>query len=152
MLAMAHHILEHGVEERFYSKVFKYHHEGGKVYWCMDPTPEATDLINRCDEDQTYEARLAAGTLPNAAGSRSRQTVTPSSARRQRRPVARGQARSARSARTSDREDLAWAREFISQRRWQEAISYRDTAPHGYTVREWRRGDAATRTSTASSP
>ena len=27
-------------------------------------TPEATTLINRCDEDQTYEARLAAGTLP----------------------------------------------------------------------------------------
>ena len=40
-------------------------------------------------------------------------------------------------------EDLAWAREFISQRRWQEAVSYRDTAPHEYTVREWRRGDAA---------
>ena len=72
MLAMAHHIFEHGVEERFYSKIFKYHHEGGKVYWCMDPTPEATDLINRCDEDQTYEARLAAGTLPGVAG---RQTV-----------------------------------------------------------------------------
>jgi hypothetical protein len=26
--------------------------------------PESTTLINRCDEDQTYEARLAAGTLP----------------------------------------------------------------------------------------
>jgi len=25
---------------------------------------EATDLVNRCDEAQTYEARLAAGTLP----------------------------------------------------------------------------------------
>jgi hypothetical protein len=73
MLALAHHVFEHGVEERFYSKVFKYHHEGGKVYWSMDPTPEATDLINRCDEDQTYEARLAAGTLPRSAGSRSKQ-------------------------------------------------------------------------------
>jgi hypothetical protein len=30
----------------------------------MDSTPEDTDLINRCDEAQTYEARLAAGTLP----------------------------------------------------------------------------------------
>ena len=73
MLALAHHIFQHGVEERFYSKVFKYHHEGGKVYWCMDPTPEATDLINRCDEDQTYEARLAAGTLPGPAGARNKQ-------------------------------------------------------------------------------
>jgi hypothetical protein len=30
----------------------------------MDDTPEETDLINRCDEAGTYEARLAAGTLP----------------------------------------------------------------------------------------
>jgi len=39
-------------------------HEGGKVYWCMDDAPEATTLVNRCDEAQTYAARLAAGTLP----------------------------------------------------------------------------------------
>ena len=64
VLALARHIFEHGIEARFYSKVYKYHHEGGKVYWCMDPTPETTDLVNRCDESQTYEARLAAGTLP----------------------------------------------------------------------------------------
>jgi hypothetical protein len=31
----------------------------------MDATAEDTDLINRCDESQTYEARLAAGTLPD---------------------------------------------------------------------------------------
>jgi hypothetical protein len=30
----------------------------------MADAPEAATLINRCDEDQTYEARLAAGTLP----------------------------------------------------------------------------------------
>jgi hypothetical protein len=76
MLALAHHIFEYGVEGRLYSKVFKYHHDGGKVYWCMDPTPEATDLINGCDEDQTYEARLAAGTLPGAAGSGAAATPT----------------------------------------------------------------------------
>ncbi len=64
LLALARHIFEFGIESRFYSQVCKYHHEGGKVYWSMDPTPEATTLINRCDEDQTYEARLAAGTLP----------------------------------------------------------------------------------------
>ena len=44
----------------------EYHHEGGKVYWSMDATPESTTLVNRCDEDQTYEARLAAGTLPRS--------------------------------------------------------------------------------------
>ena len=67
ILAIARHIFEHGIEERFYSQIIKYHHEGGKVYWSMDMTPESTDLINRCDEDSTYEARLTAGTLPNRA-------------------------------------------------------------------------------------
>ena len=64
ILALARHILEHGVDGRFYSQVRKYHHEGGKVYWFMNDSPEAAGLINRCDEAQTYEARLAAGTLP----------------------------------------------------------------------------------------
>lgn len=64
ILALARHIFEHGTNGLFYSQVRKYHHEGGKVYWSMDPTPEATTLINRCSEAQTYEARLVAGTLP----------------------------------------------------------------------------------------
>lgn len=64
LLAVARHVFDHGIDGRFYSQIRKYHHEGGKVYWSMDPTPEATDLINRCDEAQTYEARLAARTLP----------------------------------------------------------------------------------------
>lgn len=58
LLALARHIFEHGVDGRFYSQVRKYHHEGGKVYWSMDSSPETTNLVNRCDEDQTYEARL----------------------------------------------------------------------------------------------
>jgi hypothetical protein len=65
ILAIARHIFEHGVEGPFYKQVRKYHHENGKVYWSMDDTPEAATLINRCDEGQTYEARLAAGTLPS---------------------------------------------------------------------------------------
>jgi len=64
LLALARHIFEHGVDGRFYSQVRKYHHEDGKVYWSMADTPESATLINRCDEEQTYEARLAAGTLP----------------------------------------------------------------------------------------
>jgi len=64
VLALARHIFEHGVDGRFYSQVRKYHHENGKVYWSMDDTPEDTNLINRCDEAQTWEARRAAGTLP----------------------------------------------------------------------------------------
>jgi len=69
LLGLARHIFEHGTDGRFYSQVRKYHHEGGKVYWSMDPTPESTTLVNRCDESQTYEARLAAGTLPRRANS-----------------------------------------------------------------------------------
>jgi hypothetical protein len=64
VLALARHIFEHGTDGRFYSQVRKYHHEGGKVYWFMDATPEAATLVNRCEEAQTYEARLEAGTLP----------------------------------------------------------------------------------------
>jgi hypothetical protein len=64
ILALAAHILEHGVDGRFYSQVRKYYQEGGKVYWSVSETAEAAGLINRCDEAQTYDARLAAGTLP----------------------------------------------------------------------------------------
>ena len=64
VLALARHIFEHGVDGRFYSQVRKYHHEGGRVYWFMDATPEEVGLINRCDEANTWEARVAAGTLP----------------------------------------------------------------------------------------
>lgn len=64
VLALARYIFEHGVEGRFYSQLGKCHHEDGTVYWSMDATPEATTLVNRCEEGQTYEARLAAGTLP----------------------------------------------------------------------------------------
>ena len=34
-------------------------------------------------------------------------------------------------------DDWACARDFITQRRWREAVSYRETAPHEYVVRTW---------------
>ena len=61
-------IFEHGIDGRFYSQVRKYHHEAGKVYWSMANAPEGATLINRCEEYQTFEARLAAGTLPRRTG------------------------------------------------------------------------------------
>jgi hypothetical protein len=63
ILALARHIFEHGTDGRFYSQIRKYHHEDGKVYWSMAQTPEAATLINRCDEAQTFEARIA-GKIP----------------------------------------------------------------------------------------
>ncbi len=65
ILALAKHIFAHGIDARFYSQVRKYHHEAGRVYWSMADAPEDATLINRCDEGQTFEARLKAGTLPN---------------------------------------------------------------------------------------
>jgi hypothetical protein len=44
---------------------------------------------------------------------------------------------------TSD--DWIWAREFIAGRRWREAVTYRETAPHEYTVRAWVAGAEANR-------
>lgn len=40
-------------------------------------------------------------------------------------------------------DEVTWAQEFIAQRRWQEAKTYRATAPHEYTVRNWERGQGA---------
>lgn len=64
ILAVARHIFEHGIDGRFYSQVRKYHHEAGKVYWSMADAPEGATLINRCNKEQTFEARLKAGPLP----------------------------------------------------------------------------------------
>ena len=37
-------------------------------------------------------------------------------------------------------DDWMWARQFIQDRRWQEAKTYRESAPHEYTVRDWQPG------------
>ena len=58
------HIRTYGHEGRFYEKVLTYHEEAGLVYWTMGaPLPETT-IVNRCRSEDTYESRLAAGTLP----------------------------------------------------------------------------------------
>ncbi len=58
------HVREHGREGRFYEKVITYFEEAGLVYWTMGaPVPETT-VINRCRSEDTYEKRLANGTLP----------------------------------------------------------------------------------------
>lgn len=40
-------------------------------------------------------------------------------------------------------EDWAWTRDFIVSRRWQEAVTYREAAPHEYTIRNWVPGEQA---------
>jgi hypothetical protein len=34
-------------------------------------------------------------------------------------------------------EEWEWAWDFIAQRSWREAVTYRKTAPHEYVVRKW---------------
>jgi hypothetical protein len=40
--------------------------------------------------------------------------------------------------------ELSWAQDFIARRRWQNAVTYRTTAPHDYTVRAWMPEPTAT--------
>jgi hypothetical protein len=59
------HIRAHGREGRFYKRLLVYYEEAGMVYWTMGAPLHETTIVNRCDRTQTYEARLAAGTLPH---------------------------------------------------------------------------------------
>lgn len=44
--AAAGFIDKHGVEEKFYTRTFKYFYHNGWKYWLMDP-PSAVTIINR---------------------------------------------------------------------------------------------------------
>lgn len=71
-LALVHHIRAHGYDGRFYRRTIRYFDDRSRVYWTMVPPEGADDwypveeetIVNRCRDDQTYAARLAAGTLP----------------------------------------------------------------------------------------
>lgn len=41
-------------------------------------------------------------------------------------------------------EECAWAKSFISQRTWREAVTYREIAPHEYIVRTWESDEQGT--------
>jgi hypothetical protein len=61
---IAKFIKEHGYEARFYARTNKYFDDDKYTYWTMDNPIEKTDLVNRCLKEDTYEKRLAKGTLP----------------------------------------------------------------------------------------
>ena len=44
--------------------VLTYYEEAGLVYWTMGAPLAETTIVNRCRSEETYENRLAAGTLP----------------------------------------------------------------------------------------
>jgi hypothetical protein len=57
-------IRKNGDIERFYDSKFIYFHGPDHVYWTMGDPIEETTIINRCDENQTYEYRLSDNDLP----------------------------------------------------------------------------------------
>lgn len=59
------HICGHGYEGRFYQKPITYFQENGLLYWTMGAPLAATIIINRCREEDSYEARLKSGRLPD---------------------------------------------------------------------------------------
>ena len=61
---MVSHIREFGYQGSFYQKPIIYFEEDGLVYWTMGAPIEETTIINRCTKENTYEARLKNGTLP----------------------------------------------------------------------------------------
>ncbi len=61
---LVHHIRSHGRDGRFYEKVLVYYEEAGMVYWTMGAPIAETTIVNRCRTEETYEQRLANGTLP----------------------------------------------------------------------------------------
>jgi hypothetical protein len=63
--ALARHIRQHGIEQRFYQRVLTYFAEDGLLYWTMGEPIEETIIINRCKEEGSYENRLRNGTLPH---------------------------------------------------------------------------------------
>jgi len=61
---LVQHIRAHGVEGRFYQKRLIYYEEAGLVYWTMGAPIAETTIVNRCRSEDTYESRMAGGTLP----------------------------------------------------------------------------------------
>jgi hypothetical protein len=42
-------------------------------------------------------------------------------------------------------DEWVWARDFIARRKWREAVTYRETAPHEYVVRKWETDEQGNR-------
>ena len=62
---LVEHIRANGYRGNFYKKEITYYEENGLVYWTMGAPVSETIIINRCIKENTYESRLANGTLPD---------------------------------------------------------------------------------------
>jgi hypothetical protein len=68
-LELVRHIRAHGYPGKFYEMNITYFDEAGMVYWTMGEPAEKTTIVNRCRKEDSYESRLAKGTLPTEGGS-----------------------------------------------------------------------------------
>jgi hypothetical protein len=62
------HIRSHGFQGRFYRRAITYFGQDGLLYWTMGAPVNETTIINRCRVEDSYEFRLAHGTLPDESG------------------------------------------------------------------------------------
>ena len=71
-LKLVKHIRSNGYEGSFYHLKITYFEEDDMVYWTMVPAQghpkwypsEEEDIVNRCQNESTYEYRLGHGSLP----------------------------------------------------------------------------------------
>jgi hypothetical protein len=61
---MVVHIRSNGYVGHFYRKEITYYEEAGLVYWTMGAPVAETTIINRCRQEDSFEARSKNGTLP----------------------------------------------------------------------------------------
>jgi len=58
------YIRANGYDGRYFKQTNKYFDDDKYSYWTMGEPIERTEVINRCLKEDTYERRLAKGTLP----------------------------------------------------------------------------------------
>ncbi len=63
-VSLVQHIRANGYQGMFYQTAITYFEEGGLVYWTMGAPVGETTIVNRCKREDTYQYRLANGTLP----------------------------------------------------------------------------------------
>ena len=63
-LELVSHIRQHGYQGEFYRKPITYFDYEGRVYWTMGAPIEETNIVNRCQKEQSYEYRRDHGLLP----------------------------------------------------------------------------------------
>lgn len=65
-IKLVNHIRANGYQGSFYENKITYYENDCLVYWTMGAPLRETTIINRCLKQNSYEYRLANGTLPES--------------------------------------------------------------------------------------